>query len=169
MPLLFLMFLTVPALELFLLIQIGSFIGAGNTVAIVFVTALLGATLLRREGLHTLLHAQQRLAAGEAPARELVEGGMLVFAGALLLTPGFMTDLVGLSCLLPPLRRRVADALLKRMLVQFGETYVQAQFDSTLRPDVRADEAYRQSRPSHDRGSADRSGDIIEGEYERKE
>jgi UPF0716 protein FxsA len=170
MPLLFLLFLTVPALELYLLIEIGSYIGALNTVGIVFVTALLGATLLRREGLHTLLHAQQRVAAGEAPARELVEGALLVFAGTLLLTPGFLTDLVGLCCLVPPLRQRIADALLKRMVVQFGQVYAQTQFDSQFQQSVDADIPPRTAHAQRRQPGANHvQGDVIEGEFRRKD
>ena len=176
MPILFLLFLTVPALELFLLIEIGSFIGAGNTVFIVFVTALIGATLLRREGLHTLLHAQQRMAAGEAPARELVEAALLVFAGALLLTPGFLTDLVGLCCLLPPLRQRFADVLLRRMLVQFGQGYVQTRFDADFQQGFSDDSPLQSARSQRSQGArhqqrepVKRAGDVIEGEFQRKD
>ncbi len=104
-----------PILELMLLIKVGSYIGVLPTIAIVLVTAVLGVSLLRREGLSTISKAQQRLEAGEIPATELVEGALLVVSGAFLLTPGFITDSFGFVCLVPALRQRIAGHVTQRM------------------------------------------------------
>ena len=94
-PLLFLVFLAVPLAELYLLIQIGGVIGAGWTVVLVVGTALLGAFLVRAQGVSTIRRVQQNIERGQLPAMELLEGLALLVAGALLLTPGFFTDAVG--------------------------------------------------------------------------
>jgi UPF0716 protein FxsA len=124
MPLVILLFILVPTVELVLLIKLGSYIGALPTVAIVFFTAILGATLLRREGFSTLMKARQRMESGAMPAQELVEGALLVVSGAFLLTPGFITDSVGFACLIPSLRRHMATILLRRMVQHMGPVTV---------------------------------------------
>ena len=105
MPLLFLTFLLVPLLEIYLLIEIGSLIGAVWTVAAVVGTAALGAALVRRQGLAALARFRAATQAGELPALTIMEGLVLLVAGALLLTPGFFTDLLGFVCLTPQLRQ----------------------------------------------------------------
>ena len=108
--------LSVPLLEIYLLISIGRLIGAGSTVLVVILTAVLGAWLLRRQGLQTLARVQRATQNGEIPAVELVEGLILLTSGIFLLTPGFFTDAIGFACLVPGLRRRVASALLQHFL-----------------------------------------------------
>lgn len=114
--LLFLAFVGVPLIEIFLFIEVGGLIGAASTIAIVVLTALAGSVLLRRQGISTLNHAKQDLEAGQVPVEQVIHGIFLVFAGALLLTPGFMTDLVGLLLFVPPFRLALGQALLKRMM-----------------------------------------------------
>ncbi len=105
MPLLFLTFLLVPLLEIYLLIEIGSVIGAVWTVAGVVGTAVVGAALVRRQGLAALGRFRSATEAGELPAITIIEGLALLVAGALLLTPGFFTDAIGFVLLTPPLRQ----------------------------------------------------------------
>lgn len=121
--LLFLIFLTVPIIEIYLLIQVGEQIGAGWTIFLVVGTAVLGAGLLRQQGMATLFEAQNRMAQGELPATALVEGVMLLLAGALLLTPGFFTDALGFLILVPMLRKRFARALLSRGILMGGGAF----------------------------------------------
>jgi UPF0716 protein FxsA len=116
-PPLLLLFLFVPLLEIWLLIKVGSLIGALPTVALVVLTAVIGAALARYQGLATLQRLQSTLARGEAPAIEMVEGVILLLGALLLLTPGFFTDALGFACLIPPLRRRLAWWALQRMTV----------------------------------------------------
>lgn len=101
----------VPLVEIYLLVQVGQVIGALPTVALLLVMSLAGAYLLRREGAKTWRAFRLALQSGRVPAREVADGALVIFGGALLLTPGFATDLLGLLCVLPPSR-----ALLRRML-----------------------------------------------------
>lgn len=110
-------FIVVPLIEVYLLIKVGSVIGAPWTIFLVVFTAMLGAFLVRSQGFSTLRRIQANLADGELPAMELLEGVFLLVAGALLLTPGFFTDAVGFACLTPPLRRAVIRYALERGLI----------------------------------------------------
>lgn len=111
---LFLVLLLVPAVELYVLIQVGSVIGALPTIALTIVTALAGAALMRSQGLMTLQTLQVQLAQGARPESTLVEGALIVLGGMLLLIPGFITDALGLALLLPPLRKRLASGVVRR-------------------------------------------------------
>ena len=98
-------FIVLPILEMYILIEVGGFIGALNTIGLVLLTALLGLILLRQQGFRTLLNARNKLMQAELPAEEIVTGIFLAIGGALLLTPGFVTDFIGFMCLLPFTRR----------------------------------------------------------------
>ena len=117
MKLLFLLFLVVPLVEIYLLIKVGSAVGAANTVALVVLTALIGAFLVRAQGFSTLARVRGQLNQGQVPALEIIEGLFLFVAGALLLTPGFFTDTIGFVFLTPPLRRLIIRSLISRGLV----------------------------------------------------
>jgi len=97
-------FLAVPLIEIALFIQVGGWIGLGWTLATVVVTALLGTYMVRSQGLATLERLRGAMGQGQDPTDALVHGAMILFAGALLLTPGFFTDAVGFSFLLPRVR-----------------------------------------------------------------
>lgn len=114
---LFALFIAVPLLEIWLLIQVGGVIGAGWTVFFVVFTAALGAVLVRAQGLSTLRRIQAMLERGQMPAVEMMEGLVLFVCGALLLTPGFFTDTIGFLLLVPVLRRRLITWVLNRGLV----------------------------------------------------
>jgi UPF0716 protein FxsA len=107
-PVLFLLFLAIPVLEIYCFILVGGWIGALPTVLLVILTAAVGAALARHQGLATLQRLQMTLARGELPAVELFEGVILLVGALLLLTPGFITDLVGFFCLFPATRRALA-------------------------------------------------------------
>lgn len=111
---LFFLLLTVPIIEIALFIEIGGLIGVGPTIAIVILTALAGAALLRQQGLATLRSARASLEQNRFPIDEVFDGLCLALAGALLLTPGFFTDAVGLLLFLPPVR-----AVIRRRLAQY--------------------------------------------------
>lgn len=112
---LLLLFFIVPALELALLLQIGRWIGLWPTLSLIFTTALAGSYLARREGMATWRAFRQRLAEGQLPGRELIDGLVILLAGALLITPGVLTDLVGLLGLLPPTRALMRRYLIRRL------------------------------------------------------
>ena len=116
-PVIAAIFLAVPIIEIYLLIQVGQVIGALWTILLVVMTAVIGVWLLRIQGLSTLMRAQQKMQSGELPAREMLEGMGLVVAGALLLTPGFFTDAVGFFLLLPPTRIWLVSRIASRMVV----------------------------------------------------
>ncbi len=115
--LLFLLFILVPLVEIYLLIQVGSAIGAVPTILLIVITALAGVTLLRAQGLSTWLEAQRTLAGGEIPALQLMEGAALLVSGALLLTPGFVTDFIGFLGLIPATRKMLVRWFLSRTTV----------------------------------------------------
>jgi len=111
---LLILFLVIPLVEIYFLISVGEVIGAFATVFMVVFTAILGAILLRSQGLSTLRRVQEASARGEIPALEMIEGMMLLVGGALLLTPGFFTDAIGFICLITPLRQAVIRYWIKR-------------------------------------------------------
>ena len=98
-------FIVLPILEMYVLIRVGSNIGAFNTILLVLLTALIGLALLRVQGFRTLINARNKLGMAQLPAEEMITGIFLAIGGALLLTPGFITDLFGLLCLVPVTRR----------------------------------------------------------------
>ncbi len=118
MPLLLLVLIGVPIIEIALFIEIGGYIGLWPTLATILVTAVVGAALVRKQGLATLAKAQAEVDAGRPPVRELFDGVCILIAGALLLTPGFMTDALGLALLIPGFRtvlgRRLLDLIKAR-------------------------------------------------------
>lgn len=117
MPFLLLIFIVIPLVEIYFLIQVGGMIGAVPTVALVVLTAFIGVILLRIQGFATLRRVQLQLSQGQLPALELMEGVVLVVAGALLLTPGFFTDTIGFLCLVPGLRRSAIKMLFRESMV----------------------------------------------------
>ena len=122
--------LSIPLLEIYLLISVGRSIGAGATVLVVVFTAVLGAWLLRQQGMSTLARVRRSTEQGQVPAVELVEGLILLVCGAMLLTPGFFTDGLGFIALVPSIRRPLAASLLSGFINR-SEIKVQ-------RPDVQS-------------------------------
>lgn len=112
---LILLFVTVPLLELALLLQVGQWIGLGPTVALVVATGFAGAALARQQGLRAFLAVQQELAAGGLPGRSLLDGLSILVGGALLLTPGILTDVLGFSLIVPPSRRWLQGIVRRRL------------------------------------------------------
>ncbi|TDI93268.1 MAG: FxsA family protein [Chloroflexi bacterium] len=163
----FLIFVATPLVEMYLLIEVGGYIGAPWTIALVMLTAVIGITLLRRQGLATLTRGVTRLQQGEVPAQEMAEAILLGVAGALLLTPGFVTDAVGFALLTPGFRQRLIVRVLARM-----------DLSASLRMD--AGGAYpgtdRGAYPGTDRGAAPgvqsarrrSAGTTIEGDFESR-
>lgn len=115
---LFLIVLIIPFVEIYLLLQVGSIIGAFPTIFLVVLTAFMGTWLLRQQGFSTFRRFQDSLAKGEIPAYEMIEGPIILVGGALLLTPGFITDILGFACLIPSLRKQIAQYLLENHVLQ---------------------------------------------------
>ena len=149
-----LLFVLMPVAEMWLLITVGSQIGALPTIGLVLLTAVVGAGLLREQGFATLWKGRQKLQGGELPTTEIAEGLILAVSGALLLTPGFVTDLIGFAGLIPPIRVLVATRIMKNMLVMGSQS---AGFQTGR-------------GPSNSPPNGDGNGETIEGEaWERKD
>jgi len=125
---LLLLFLLTPAVELGLLIQVDKLIGFGPTIALIVATGIAGSYLARREGLNTWRRLNERLNAGDLPGKELVDGVIILVAGALLVTPGVLTDVIGFLGLLPPTRALIRAFLLRRFRSKVQEGSLQVQF-----------------------------------------
>jgi UPF0716 protein FxsA len=151
---LFLLFAILPIIEIAILINVGEQIGGWYTVAIVILTAFAGAHLVRQQGLSTLMQAQQKMQAGTVPGQEMAEGLLLVIAGVLLVTPGFITDGIGFLLSLPMTRPLIAKGLLKNLSLKV----VNPSFDGNF-------SHHHHQQPN----STAQSDDIIEGEFERKD
>ncbi len=109
-------------MEVYFLIKVGEVIGALPTIILVVLTAVIGAGLLRQQGLSTLARLQQNISQGKIPAQEMIEGVMLAVGGALLMTPGFVTDTIGFLCLLPFSRQFIAAQTMKRSVMKVGSS-----------------------------------------------
>lgn len=119
MPWFLLLFIVMPIVEIAVLLRVGDALGWLPTLAIVIITAVLGTSMLRQQGMATLARARQRMGAGQMPAQQLLEGVLLLIGGVLLLTPGFVTDAFGFACLIPVTRRWLAAQLASRAKI-FG-------------------------------------------------
>ncbi|RUO36702.1 membrane protein FxsA [Aliidiomarina shirensis] len=117
-PVIFLLFIVMPLLEIFVLIQVGSVIGGLNTVLVLVVTAVIGAALVRGQGMQAWQQAQQRMALGEMPGLQLAEGILIFVSGLMFVTPGLITDLFAILLLIPFIRRPLAQKIMARMQVQ---------------------------------------------------
>jgi UPF0716 protein FxsA len=133
--LLILLFILVPIAELAVIIQIGQWIGVLWTVVLLIADSILGSLLMRHQGRATWRRFQAAIAEGRLPARETIDGALVIFGGALLVTPGFISDILGLLCLLPPTR-----AVLRRVLVaRFADRMTRGMTSGPSAPRRRAD------------------------------
>lgn len=152
MRVLLLLFLIVPLVEMLLLFEVAANIGGLWTVGLVVLTAVVGIQILKRQGLRTLLRARERIESGELPAREIIEGMLIAAAGALLLTPGFLTDALGFVLLTPRLRGPVAAWVVGRGIwsARIGSVRIdpRAGFGTGFKPES--------------------GGNVYEGEYSRE-
>jgi UPF0716 protein FxsA len=112
--LLFILFIVIPIAELAVIIQIGQAIGVLPTIALLIADSVLGAALMRSQGRAAWMRFNAALAEGRVPGREVMDGALVIFGGALLLTPGFLSDILGLILLLPPTRALVRTVLVRR-------------------------------------------------------
>ncbi|UXK09257.1 FxsA family protein [Shewanella putrefaciens] len=169
---LFLLFVLIPVVELSVLIRVGEVLGTWTTIGLVLFTAILGVSLVRSQGISTLMQVQQKLTRGEAPGQEIVEGMMLAMAGVLLVIPGFVTDFIGLLLLTPLTRRPIAALVFKRMQLRvvaglhggmkggFGEgPFSQHTQDPGSNPFGHS--PFEQDKPAQ--------GNTYEGDFEHKE
>ena len=110
-----LLFLVVPIAEIYVIVQVAGEIGAGSTLLLLVVISVLGAWLAKREGVGVMRRLQLTVAQGRVPSAEIVDGALILFAGALMLTPGFLTDCVALMLLFPPTRAGIRTVIVRRI------------------------------------------------------
>ncbi|MEO9897273.1 MAG: FxsA family protein [Paracoccaceae bacterium] len=151
-------FLAVPLIEIALFIQVGGAIGLGWTLLIVVITAVLGAYMVRNQGAQVMTQVRQSFSEVRDPSEPLAHGAMILFAGALLLTPGFFTDIFGFLLLIPKFRSFAFTNIRKRVKVQSFSAH-NAQHGG---PQHRSGHG-TQSGPQHRNSS---NPDVIDGEYE---
>ncbi|MCC4816734.1 membrane protein FxsA [Vibrio lentus] len=163
-PILLLLFIFVPIIEISLFIQVGGFLGLWPTIALVLITAFVGASLVRSQGIQTLMSVQGRLQQGEMPAQQILEGVMLAVAGVLLLTPGFMTDALGMLVLLPAPRAMIAKKMMEKMVVSnmSGGFHAGGQAGFGQSP-------FGQDPFNRDPSDQSKDGNTFEGEFEKKD
>lgn len=154
MPIFFFLFVLMPIVEIALLVKVSDQIGGLNTIALVILTAVMGTYLLKKEGLATLMRFNQRVQQGELPAQEIAAGFALAAGGAMLLTPGFITDAIGFSLVFPLTR-----AAFGRWLVQRFSGRVHTQFS--------AGPSHGQAHHHQSHPGAQSQGETLEGEFQR--
>jgi len=165
---LFVLFVLIPIIEIAVLMHVGALIGAWPTIAIVVVTAWLGAKNVRQQGLATLTSVQNKMAQGQMPSDEIVHGLMLLVAGVLLVTPGFVTDAFGLSLLIPAVRQSIVATVQKQMLAS-QNVHTSFHFDSQQ---TQYNHQEKEIKDPFESKLSDRKsshvGETLDGEFERK-
>lgn len=157
---LLLSFIVLPILEMWVLISVGERIGALPTIGLVLLTAVIGVALLKQQGISTVMRAQQKMQAGEMPAKEMAEGIFLAVGGALLLTPGFITDAIGFACLTPGVRQLLIGKLLSHIVVVRGPGFT---------PDGMHQHPHGDSRGGAGGDPTQKPHDVIEGDFKRED
>ncbi|MEI8704840.1 FxsA family protein [Pseudoalteromonas sp. B62] len=154
---LFVLFIIVPIIEIALLIQVSDVIGGFATIALVVITAILGAKMVKQQGMSALQNVQTQMAQGQMPAKELFTGICVIIAGVLLLTPGIMTDVFGLLLLTPAIRNKLAAGLASQATVRMSTGMQQGPSPFAQQPHS-SREQQQMDQPT-----------TIDGEYERKD
>lgn len=174
---LFVLFTTMTLIEVYVLMSVGGLLGAELTIGIIILTAFLGSYLVRTQGLQTVQRLQARLSAGEMPGQEIVEGIMLLICGVLLVTPGFVTDTLGLLVLTPQIRGHLA----KSILAQYKDRIIPQQgFNGNAQgfhfssggqgspfqqSPFQEQSPFQQQSPFEQNAAPKDKGDVIEGDY----
>jgi UPF0716 protein FxsA len=117
-----LIFLVVPIVELVVIIKIGAAIGVLSTIGLLVLSSVVGGWLMKREGLGVIRRVQASVAAGRVPGSELLDGFFILFGGALMMAPGFLTDILGMALLLPPVRALVRRLVRRRIAARVAGT-----------------------------------------------
>lgn len=141
-----LLFTIIPVLELFLLIEIGGHIGTMNTIALIVLTGIIGASFAKSQGARIIYEIRSALNQGQIPGKELLQGAMILAGGILLLTPGFITDLVGFSLLFPLTRLFYTRAALSYIKKKYksGQWNITTTFPGPTYPDNQDDDENNQ-------------------------
>ena len=161
------LFIGIPIVEMWVLIEVGSAIGALSTIGLVFLTAAVGLALLRQQGINTLLKVNARMERGEVPAGEILEGVMLAVGGAMLLTPGFITDVIGFCCLLPFTRKALVAILLRQGVIMSGYgRSSHTNFQDSVRTHVHNQSGWKSVGEEQQHDGAN---NVIDGDFRREE
>jgi UPF0716 protein FxsA len=157
-----------PIIEMYLLFTVAGYINALPTVALVMLTAVIGISLLKRQGLATLTRGVGRMNSGQVPGLEIAEGILLGIAGAFLITPGFVTDTLGFLLLFPPTRIAIAGVIMRNATLQTNMSANMSANASFYEPngEMPLGSGGRPARASADIGEP---GATVEGEYQRKD
>jgi len=115
LPVLFLVFLVMPIVELAVIIQVGQSIGVLNTIGLLLLVSIVGSWLVKREGAGVWRRFRSQMESGHVPGKEVADGVLIMLAGALLISPGFVTDCLGVLLLLPPVRAAIRARVLRRL------------------------------------------------------
>ena len=126
-----LLLISIPLIEIYLFIKIGSYIGAFNTISLILITAIVGIIYARYEGFNTLRSGMSQLIKNEIPVYEIISGAALTFAALLLILPGFATDLMGLILIFPPTRKLILKNFSKKYTSknQKKKDYIDGEFE----------------------------------------
>lgn len=155
---------------MYLLIEVAGYIDAWPTIFLVMLTAVIGVALLKRQGLATLTRGMGRLQQGEVPAREMAEGILLAVAGALLVTPGFVTDTIGFLLLFPPSRFAIARRLLEKLQVHGPVDGAAGFTTSTFSDNASADATFAGDRFATRRKPQSPDAPVtLEGDFEKRD
>lgn len=161
MPL-FAIFILVPLIELMILLEVGAIIGSGWTFLIIIATAIMGTKLVKQQGSSTWRNIQEKLAQGQVPSQALFDGICILVSGVLLITPGFMTDILGMLLLTPPFRAIAFKQLGDKIHVVGGSRFGQSPFQQHCG----FDQEQFHGRESH---SEQRGPATLDGEFTRKD
>lgn len=148
--------MVLPLLEIALLVKFGQAVGVWLTIAEVIASAVVGLGILQRQGLTMFVRTQEAVMRGEPPVGAMLDGGIMVVAGTLLIMPGLITDTIGLLLLIPPVRHLIAGRMVAGM---FGS--------GTVRVDTFEDDRRREPPPHDDQRAGEGGGPVIEGDFER--
>lgn len=154
---LFLLFIIVPIIEIALLIQVSDIIGGFATIALVIVTAIIGAKMVKQQGMGALQNVQTQMAQGQMPAKELFTGICVIIAGVLLLTPGIVTDIFGLMLLTPAIRNKLAAGIAAKATVKMSANMHQGS------------SSFSHSQRTMHNEQSENSPNTIDGEFKRKD
>ncbi len=164
----FLLFIVLAVLEIYVLIEVGNWIGAPATIGLILLTGIIGVALLKHQGLSVFERFKSKMQQGQAPAQEIIEGVLLIIAGAFLITPGFVTDTIGFLWLIPATRSAFARGMVKAGWFKFQKMSGKGNFyyEYHQQSEARSSSEQESHHEEHTRVSGSR---VIEGEYERKD
>lgn len=149
----FLLFIVLAVAEIYVLISVGGVIGTLPTIGLILLTGIIGVTMLKQQGFSVFAKLQEKMHQGQAPAQEMVEGVLLIIAGAFLITPGFVTDAIGFLWLIPKTREYFSKALIKKGTFKVQGMHASGSYQTGSNP-------FGQARAQDDENT-------VEGEYER--